>query len=169
MPKVKVEFLKQCLSDLVQEYKHLKCEDGKKSFDQFLTTKVSDKENQILNKKDDLDKHSATIKCTLCGKKGKIVKFVTKDDLDEHIKKCHSLKCEFCSLDDIKTNEALEVHKKKFHKFESTYFVEDKIGNGAFGEVRKGKKLKNGKDVAIKLESDLTELPLLQKEYRIYR
>ena len=86
MPKVKVKFLKQCLSDLVQEYKHLKCEDGKNSFDHFEKAKISYKESQISIGTNDLEQPITMLKsCNLCGRKGKIMKFATKNNLNEHI------------------------------------------------------------------------------------
>lgn len=48
------------------------------------------------------------------------------------------------------------------------YSVGKKLGAGSFGEVRLGKNIETGKQVAIKLESAKTKNPQLLLEYRIY-
>ena len=111
MPKKRVEFLKRCLTDLVLEYKHLKCDNGninkkfEKSTDIVEEDCHSNKENSIYNNKNNLEKPITTHKCTLCGREGKFVKFATKNDLNEHIQNCNTLTdsltqtCDECKKD----------------------------------------------------------------------
>ena len=49
------------------------------------------------------------------------------------------------------------------------YIINNKLGNGNFGSVFKGKHYKNNKDVAIKLESSETSFKLLQHETMILK
>lgn len=48
------------------------------------------------------------------------------------------------------------------------FSVGKKLGAGSFGEVRLGKNVETGQEVAIKLESTRTRAPQLLLEYRIY-
>lgn len=48
------------------------------------------------------------------------------------------------------------------------YTVGKKLGAGSFGEVRLGRDIKDGNQVAVKLESTRTRTPQLLLEYRIY-
>jgi casein kinase 1 gamma len=54
-------------------------------------------------------------------------------------------------------------------KVENFYEVGKKIGSGTFGELRLGKNLKTGEQVAIKLEPMQQKAPQLHFEYRFYK
>ena len=58
--------------------------------------------------------------------------------------------------------------KQMFWPIADKYIVGKKIANGAFGEVRLGKDRENGFQVAVKLESVTTNIPILFLEHRFY-
>lgn len=49
------------------------------------------------------------------------------------------------------------------------YRVGKKIANGAFGQLRLGKDIRNGTNVAIKLEAQNSRIPMLFLEFRFYK
>ena len=92
-------------------------------------------DNQIIS--DNPKEHFNTVhKCSYCDI---ATNFKTKKNLDEHIKLFHSLQCDFCKIGDMKTKISVERHMNEYHKIESKYHVEKKIGSGSFGEIHEGK------------------------------
>ena len=58
----------------------------------------------------------------------KTVKFISKG----------ALKCSYCDNFKTLTTNAMDEHIKLFHKFESQFSIDAKIGKGSFGEIYMG-------------------------------
>ena len=103
-----------------------------------------------------------------------------KIDQTNHYETCHLVKCDFCDEKGIscspkaffagdKTSDThlnILEHIKSFHKVESHYEVEKKIGSGGFGVVHLGKNIKTKNPVAIKLEPQDNKVLLLENEFK---
>merc|ERR1712180_34492 len=96
--------------------------------------------------------------------------FRTKKSVQEHIEFHHAMKCSYCDNKTLTTN-AMDGHIKLFHKFESQFSIDAKIGKGSFGEIYMGTNRDNNETVAIKLEtlSDKKSKPRLSQEYEYYQ
>ena len=146
------------LEEHIKNYHSLKCT--------FCDSNTIFENTDVFRTHEALEKHIKILhKCDICDSEDI---FETTNDKIEHIKLYHSLKCNYCDVDKIKTKNALDEHVKLLHRFESCFSIDKNVENS---QIQSGRNKTNDEKVAIKVHPEVFEKGngRLSKEYEHYK